>query len=105
MYYLLGSGKPQWTTFRHNGPMFPPKYEPHNIPVLVNNVKIVLPPESEEYATLYARYINTEYTTNPIFNKNFLCLFLWFRISRNSSHDFKIEKRFTNFFFKYTLYI
>ena len=71
MYYLLGSGKPQWTTFRHNGPMFPPKYEPHNIPVLVNNVKIVLPPESEEYATLYARYINTEYTTNPIFNKNF----------------------------------
>ena len=49
MYYLLGSGKPQWTTFRHNGPMFPPKYEPHNIPVFVNNVKIVLPPESEEY--------------------------------------------------------
>ena len=31
MWILIGGGKPQWTVFRHNGPMFPPEYEPHKV--------------------------------------------------------------------------
>lgn len=71
MYILTGSGKPQWTVLRHNGPMFPPPYEPHGIPIKLNGVSIKLSPEVEEYATLYSRYIDSAYTENPIFIKNF----------------------------------
>jgi len=71
MYNLIGSGKPQWTVLRHNGPMFPPPYEPHGIPVILNGVKIKLSPEVEEYATIFSRYIDGPYMENPIFIKNF----------------------------------
>lgn len=71
MWILIGSGKPQWTIFRHNGPMFPPEYEPHLIPVIFNGEKITLPPLAEEYATLYAKYVGTDYVEKPKFNKNF----------------------------------
>ncbi len=74
--YLYGGGGPQWTTLIHNGPMFAPLYEPHNIPILINNQKVHLSGLAEEYITLYARYIDTEYVKNPKlsnrFNKNFL---------------------------------
>lgn len=71
MYNLIGSGKPQWTVLRHNGPMFPPSYEPHGIPALLNGVKINLSPEVEEYVTIFSRYIDSPYMENPIFIKNF----------------------------------
>tara|TARA_E500000178_G_C17027839_1_gene758955 strand:+ start:847 stop:2607 length:1761 start_codon:yes stop_codon:yes gene_type:complete len=71
MYNLIGSGKPQWTVLRHNGPMFPPPYEPHGIPVLLNGVKINLSPEVEEYVTIFSRYIDSPYMENQIFIKNF----------------------------------
>ena len=71
MWILYGGGKKQWTVLRHNGPFFPPEYESHNIPVIVNNQEINLPILAEEYATLYTRYIGTQYTENPKFNKNF----------------------------------
>ena len=71
MYNLIGSGKPQWTVLRHNGPMFPPPYEPHGIPALLNGVKINLSPEVEEYVTIFSRYIDSPYMENPIFIKNF----------------------------------
>ena len=71
MWIMIGAGKPQWTVFRHNGPFFPPEYEPHQIPVLYKNKEIILTPEAEEYATMYAKYLGTDYIEKPKFNKNF----------------------------------
>jgi len=71
MWILVGAGKRKWTVFRHNGPYFPPEYEKHDIPVIVNGEKVILPKQAEEYITLYARYISTDYVENPKFNKNF----------------------------------
>ena len=61
----------KWQTFSHNGVMFPEPYEPHKIPLLYNGKRINLDPESEEYATIYAKFTGTEYLNNKIFNKNF----------------------------------
>ena len=71
MWILIGAGKPQWTVFRHNGPMFPPEYEPHKITIKFKGEEVVLPELAEEYATLYAKYLGTEYVEKPKFNKNF----------------------------------
>ncbi len=75
-FYLNGGGIKQWDELIHNGPMFAPLYEPHNIPIIINNQKYQLSGLAEEYITMYARYIGTEYTTNPKianrFNRNFL---------------------------------
>jgi DNA topoisomerase-1 len=68
---LFGGGAPQWTFLQHNGPLFPPEYEPHKIPIIVNSIKIVLPPEAEEYATIFTKYLSTDYINNNIFKKNF----------------------------------
>lgn len=70
-FFLGGSNQKQWTTLKHNGPMFPPEYIPHNIPIIVNNNKIILSPLAEEYATLFAKYIDTKYYELPNFKKNF----------------------------------
>lgn len=67
----FGGGKPQWTVLQHNGPMFPPEYIPHKIPVIINNREVVLPPLAEEYVTMFARYIGTQYMDIPAFKKNF----------------------------------
>lgn len=61
----------KWETFSHNGVMFPEPYEPHKIPLLYNGKRINLDPESEEYATIYAKFTGTEYLNNKVFNKNF----------------------------------
>lgn len=71
MWILVGSGKPQWTVLKHNGPFFPPEYIPHNVPIIVNGKKINLPPLAEEYATLYSKYIESNYIENNKFKKNF----------------------------------
>lgn len=68
---MLGGGKPQWTVLKHNGPMFPPPYNSHNIPVIINGKDVILPEQSEEYATMYAKFIDTPYIENNIFKKNF----------------------------------
>jgi len=70
---LLGGGspKPQWTVLKHNGPMFPSLYEPHKTPVIIKDVEVILPPEAEEFATMFARYIDTPYMDSNIFKKNF----------------------------------
>ena len=67
----LGGAKKKWTTFSHNGVLFPPEYIKHNIPVIYQEQSIVLDIASEEVATLYAKYIETDYVKNKIFNKNF----------------------------------
>ena len=61
----------RWTKLHHNGPMFPDEYTPHNIPILFKNKKIILNAEAEEFASIYAKYIDTEYIKNKKFNKNF----------------------------------
>ncbi len=71
LYLMYGGGKPQWTVLQHNGPMFPPPYEPHKIPVIINNKEVILPELAEEYATMYAKFIDTDYINNNTFKKNF----------------------------------
>lgn len=74
-YYLIsqfgGAVKSKWKTFHHNGVLFPPEYVPHHVPLIYNKEQIVLNPEAEELATLYARYLDTDYVKNNRFNKNF----------------------------------
>lgn len=73
MYRFIGGGnnKKQWEVFRHNGPYFPEEYQPHKIPVLINNQQVVLPELAEEYITLYANYLGTDYMKNNKFKTNF----------------------------------
>ena len=70
-YFIGGGLKKQWTVLRHNGPIFPPEYIKHNIPVIINNEKIILPILAEEYATMFVKYINTKYMEMSNFKKNF----------------------------------
>jgi len=73
MYNLVGGGGNQWNSvFRHNGPYFPPKYEKHNIPVIIKGKTVILPELAEEYITSYAHYLDTDYVKKSKFNKNFL---------------------------------
>lgn len=67
----LGGSKKKWTTLEHNGVMFPPEYEQHFVPVIYNGKEIVLDKEAEEYATMYAKFIDSEYIKSKIFNRNF----------------------------------
>lgn len=64
-------GKYKWNTLSHNGVLFPPEYIKHNIPILYKNKPIILDALSEEYATLYAKYLESEYIKSKVFNKNF----------------------------------
>jgi DNA topoisomerase-1 len=70
-YEMIG-GKTQhhWKSLIHNGVLFPPLYIQKNIPVIVNNKEIILPKQSEEYALMYAKFIDSDYNTNN-FKKNF----------------------------------
>ena len=68
---MYGGGKPQWTVLQHNGPMFPPAYIPHKVPVVINGNEVILPEQAEEYATMYAKFIGTDYDSNNTFRKNF----------------------------------
>lgn len=64
-------GKYKWETLQHNGVMFPPEYVKHNVPVLYKGDPIVLEERAEEYATLYAKYCESEYLENSTFRRNF----------------------------------
>jgi DNA topoisomerase I len=67
----LGGAKKKWQTLSHNGVLFPPPYEKHNVPVIYQNQQIILDKDAEESATLYAKYLESEYIKNKVFNKNF----------------------------------
>lgn len=67
----MGGAKKKWNTLEHNGPMFPPDYQQHFVPVIYKGKEIVLDKDAEEDATLYARWWNSDYVKNKIFNKNF----------------------------------
>ena len=70
-YLTGGKQNYKWETFEHNGVLFPVKYKPHNIPIGYQGNEIKLDKLAEEYATMYARYTDTEYITNRTFKKNF----------------------------------
>ena len=61
----------KWSTFTHNGVLFPEPYKHQQIPLVYNGEKIILKPDSEEYATIYAKFTETDYVKNKTFNKNF----------------------------------
>jgi DNA topoisomerase I len=72
MFTLLGGErKKKWDTLEHNGPMFPPEYKPHNLPIIYNEEKIYLQPIAEEIAYIYAKLIGNEVLENRTFQKNF----------------------------------
>ena len=95
---MLGGGKPQWTFLQHNGPMFPPEYKPHRKPIIVNGKEIILTPLAEEYATMYAKFLDTDYINNSKFNKNFWLDFkptiTNYDIDNLQSIDFSIIKKY-----------
>jgi DNA topoisomerase-1 len=83
---MYGGGKPQWTVLQHNGPIFPPPYVPHKVPVIINGNEVILPEQAEEYATMYAKFIGTDYDSNNTFRKNF-----WKELKSTLPTNIKIE--------------
>ena len=69
--YEQQGGKAKWQTLIHNGVAFPPDYVPHSIPLIYNGIEIKLDPQTEEYVTLYTKYLDTEYYKQKAFNVNF----------------------------------
>jgi DNA topoisomerase-1 len=74
----------KWNTFTHNGVLFPEPYIPHFTPIIYDGKKIVLKQDSEEYATIYAKFTDTDYVKNKIFNKNFFND--WIKILKSDGH-------------------
>jgi DNA topoisomerase-1 len=64
-------GNYKWTTLEHNGVLFSAEYVPHLMPLKYNNQYVQLTDKQEEAAMFYAKYLNTDYTENRTFNKNF----------------------------------
>jgi len=61
----------KWDSLEHNGVMFPNNYKSHGINLIYNGKKIKLNDLAEEYATYYAKYLDTEYINNSRFKKNY----------------------------------
>jgi DNA topoisomerase-1 len=87
-FLLQYGGKPKWSMLHHNGPLFPQLYKSHEIPVIINNEKYILSDLAEEYATYYAKYLNTNYLTNR-FKKNFWKDYKKFLSFKNNNYDIK----------------
>ena len=71
MFDIIGGLDFTWTTLIHNGPLFPEEYKQHRIPLIYNNKEVILDLEIEECATMYAKFINTDYDKINKFRKNF----------------------------------
>jgi DNA topoisomerase-1 len=63
----------KWKTLIHKGPVLAPLYEPlpKHVKFYYNGKAMKLKPEAEEVAGFYARMLDHDYVTKPIFNKNF----------------------------------
>lgn len=66
----------KWETLEHQGPLFPPEYEPHGVQMKYNGQSVALSPPSEEVASFFAALIGTEHGNNHTFQKNFFNDFL-----------------------------
>lgn len=68
-------GTVKWESLEHNGPYFPPPYEPINVPLLYEDKELYLEPEAEEVAGFFAALVNTDHAANAIFRENFFADF------------------------------
>jgi DNA topoisomerase I len=68
-------GDVTWTTLQHNGVLFAPPYEAHNIKMKYAGKKVDLSPDEEEVATWYATYLQTDHVKKTQFNINFFKAF------------------------------
>ncbi|RDX88303.1 DNA topoisomerase 1 alpha, partial [Mucuna pruriens] len=66
-----GDGQKKWTTLVHNGVIFPPPYQSHGIKMLYKGKPVVLTPEQEEVATMFAVMRDTDYMQKDRFKDNF----------------------------------
>ncbi|UJR33744.1 hypothetical protein I4U23_021171 [Adineta vaga] len=64
----------KWTTLEHKGPLFSSPYEPlpSNVKFFYNGAEIKLKQPAEEIMTFYARMLDHDYTSKPVFNTNFM---------------------------------
>lgn len=62
----------KWKSLEHNGVIFPPKYEPNNVPIIFRGNEQVLTPEQEELATFWAQLLDNDLSKSSITRKNFL---------------------------------
>ncbi|KAI8842098.1 hypothetical protein BC829DRAFT_401894 [Chytridium lagenaria] len=67
----VNDGGIKWKTLVHNGPFFPPPYEPHGVCFVYDGEKIKLEPNAEEVASFYAAVYGTDWAENAIFQENF----------------------------------
>ncbi|KAJ1521367.1 hypothetical protein ONE63_003043 [Megalurothrips usitatus] len=63
----------KWKFLEHKGPLFAPPYEPlpDNIKFYYDGKEVRLSEATEEVATFYAKMLEHDYTTKPVFNNNF----------------------------------
>ncbi|XP_041979353.1 DNA topoisomerase I, mitochondrial isoform X2 [Aricia agestis] len=63
----------KWHFLEHKGPLFAPEYEPlpSNVKFRYDGKEMRLSQDSEEIAGFYARMLDHDYTTKPVFNNNF----------------------------------
>lgn len=63
----------KWKTLQHNGPYFPPEYDPlpKEVKFYYGGKHIKLSEGAEEVATFYSKMLEHDYTKNDIFNENF----------------------------------
>ncbi|MEQ2253652.1 hypothetical protein ILYODFUR_034535, partial [Ilyodon furcidens] len=63
----------KWKFLEHNGPYFPPEYQPlpDNVNFFYNGEKVKLSLAAEEVAVFFAQMLDHEYTTKKVFCENF----------------------------------
>ncbi|XP_059190256.1 DNA topoisomerase I, mitochondrial [Centropristis striata] len=63
----------KWKFLQHNGPYFPPDYEPlpDNVHFYYNGKKVKLSLAAEEVALFFAQMLDHEYTTKAVFRENY----------------------------------
>uniref|UniRef100_A0A3Q4AAV0 DNA topoisomerase I n=1 Tax=Mola mola TaxID=94237 RepID=A0A3Q4AAV0_MOLML len=63
----------KWKFLEHNGPYFPPEYEPlpDNVHFYYDGKKVKLSLAAEEVALFFAQMLDHEYTTKEVFRENF----------------------------------
>ncbi|KAK7243181.1 hypothetical protein RIF29_37970 [Crotalaria pallida] len=66
-----GDGQKKWTTLVHSGVIFPPPYQPHGVKMLYKGKPVILTPEQEEVATMFAVMRDTDYMHRDKFKENF----------------------------------
>lgn len=64
-------GEVKWQKLVHNGVLFPPEYQPHEVKMLYDGKPVELTPEQEEVASMFAIMKETDYMNKPTFLKNF----------------------------------